>query len=795
MKSLTSLIRKAIVIIFGINIIYLSGCILYYREDFSLDKTVYNKTVDLKYIYIENDNEEPSVNFNSEITKLFEKVESNEDDRFWLKDTELTNTEITINPEHFIIDSENPESWINKNTLFYDIRLTLSLYLNYYHHELTRRDNKNDISIPFHWVDWINLDYLNNDDLLLPLKDRRDCHWMENFIDKHRFKFPELKCINNADITPNMLRDYGFDNHDQLPGYIMHAFTLRRGTIDVRLAQAKSYIMTNLPNPFKLVFLNKNNGTYEVNVDQTSKTRILKSNLLYKYLENNNLIKDGKLPKKLTLDPVKEFQILKQNIEPHYLTKLSDVYGLYETLHNVDVSKTRNLPIPKDAFQYNPDYLDVQLQVFDELSRIQHLDFIQESYVRSLKLSKERNTNTEDVYFRQATLWHDHDEDNIDQDKGYHYDWRFFTGTLTGKRKGWTDKELVLRQEVILDRLSRSWFRFAHEKGLISWIMHGPLLSWYWNGLMFPFDDDLDIQMPARDLARLGELYNQTLVIEDLEEGFGKFLIDVGTFVHNRDISKRENHIDARFIDVDSGLYIDITGLSTSDAKIPSEFENDHEFVDIHEETRNDEIYNDRRKHWYKHEQLSPLKYTSMGGVPMFMPNDISKRLIFEYPGGITKPEFHNWFFIPKINLWVNKESLIEVFDSNDFRKMSQKQKEHGSVDDEKLSQLILDMDESQILKLLSNDDEVLCEYYKTKSITDIHSKEKEYLFEITEKTDGDPNDPSYKKLMVADKQLEGEEFDKYNRFIHANMKMTKPLRKSLFQFEVVDQPLHHKET
>ena len=85
---------------------------------------------------------------------------------------------------------------------------------------------------------------------------------------------------------------------------------------------------------------------------------------------------------------------------------------------------------------------------------------------------------------------------------------------------------MEVREQIILDRLLRNWFKFAEAKGIVSWIAHGPLLSWYWDGLMFPFDIDIDLQMPSSELNRLAANYNMTLVIEDLNEGYGKYLID-----------------------------------------------------------------------------------------------------------------------------------------------------------------------------------------------------------------------------------------------------------------------------
>ncbi|MCG8711191.1 LicD family protein, partial [Brenneria sp. 4F2] len=50
----------------------------------------------------------------------------------------------------------------------------------------------------------------------------------------------------------------------------------------------------------------------------------------------------------------------------------------------------------------------------------------------------------------------------------------------------------------------------------------------------------------------------------DPREGNGKFLVDVGTSITVRTHGNDQNNIDARFVDIDSGLYVDITGLSVS---------------------------------------------------------------------------------------------------------------------------------------------------------------------------------------------------------------------------------------
>ncbi|KAI5949627.1 hypothetical protein KGF54_005505 [Candida jiufengensis] len=89
-------------------------------------------------------------------------------------------------------------------------------------------------------------------------------------------------------------------------------------------------------------------------------------------------------------------------------------------------------------------------------------------------------------------------------------------------------------------------------------------------------------------------------------EGFGKCLTETNTYIYNRDFSGGDNYIDARFIDIDSGIYIDITGISKS-SSLPSKEYDEHPEIGIQKFGAEDEIYNDRRKHFHTLDQLSPL--------------------------------------------------------------------------------------------------------------------------------------------------------------------------------------------
>lgn len=728
----------------------------------------------------ESDPQEDSKNYKQQIERLVEDVRIDKDHKHWLHNTELTHTSVEVNPKDFFSDTDSPTAWCNKNTLFQDPRVTLALYINQVRHLLSQEGvNPNEVLVPFAWSDWVDLTALN-DELEKPLDQRNDCRWVRQYSNMaRRAPLEALRCLDNDDITPRMLSRFGFKRHEQLPGFVSYGFSEKRAFHKVRLAQAKTYLLTHMPNPYLIAFLNKDGGTYEVMVDSNEEKngRIVTTGLMNEYMLRN-LPAGAKTPDKWTFDPVVEYGALK-NITPKHLTEDEDPLKMYKTLHKKSGSKL--LLLPDTAFDYTAANLSRQRILLQRLAGQKTLTKREEIYLQSIEESINRNTFTEWPYFRQSTLDFRKDAANKGNDRGYHYDWRFFNGALNYDYPGWTPQERTTRTTVILHRLLRNWFRFAEAKGLVSWIMHGPLLSWYWNGFMFPFDNDIDIQMPVQELIRLGEKYNQTLVVEDIDEGFGKFIIDVGTFIHNRDISRRENHIDARLIDVDTGIYIDITGLSTSNAPVPDQY------YDLGLLDREDEkpVFNDRRKHYYTLDQLSPLKFSQMSGVPLYVPNQISERLTFEYPSGMINTEFHDWHFVPKVNLWVSAESVKTAFDANDYKK--------GDAKDmrTRLTNLVLDMTDEEVFMLLQNNEAILTEYYLTRNLTSMHAKEKEFLFE---KNKPEIQHKFQRPLTMIDKQIKGKEKKSYDNFVNENMKMTKPLRKPLFQYEHIEQPQHHHE-
>ncbi|PSK38894.1 hypothetical protein C7M61_002199 [Candidozyma pseudohaemuli] len=689
---------------------------------------------------------------------LFLKVRNNPK-KYWLSDAaELHYLDADV-PLDQVMPTEQSKT---DNTLWYDPRFTLSVYLN----ELINNDGKEDMPVyPFHWSDWIDLTGMNK---YFVDQDRMTCNKLKSRIRGR----PDVLyfCKDKHELSTGDIERMGWTSLEQVPDAVIFAHCKHDHNTynDHRSYMAKSYGLTNLPKPLKVIILNKESGTYEFYVDQSKgpEQRLKNSGLTDRFLRQalgTSAQAVAKAGNTFTVNHMKLYKKLLGKVKPKMLPKDDDPYGVYQVTHN----NKGDLPLNAEIFHYDRSSVDDQIRQYEGRS---NLSVMEQNYLAGLRECAPYNDETELTYFKEPTL-NTKEYRNKDNDVGWHYDWRFFTDALMYDKEGWTRAERTVRTNIILERLLRNWSRFVEEKGLVSWIEHGPLLSWYWDGLMFPYDNDIDVQMPVMELLRLSRDYNQTLVLEDPSEGYGKFLIDIGTYVHNRGISKKENHIDGRFIDVDSGIYIDITGLAKSEASLPQEYK-DNPIVEKLDGDLEAEVYNDRRKHFYTLEQLQPLHYSMISGVPVFIPQQIENRLRFSYKKGLEDYEFNGWLFVPSIGLWLPKEKVIEVLEKAEYTR-------EGKEEKELLIEATKNLTEEQILKLLQDDD-TLVEYFFTVDYTEFHSKEMDFLF--------DKNGKDSKKLQVASVRNRYKELTK-------NINMRSPMRKCLFEYEKYDRIKHHSET
>lgn len=135
--------------------------------------------------------------------------------------------------------------------------------------------------------------------------------------------------------------------------------------------------------------------------------------------------------------------------------------------------------------------------------------------------------------------------------------------------------------------------------------------------LPFPWDTDLDIQTTLFGLKQLWAL-NGTVFL-------GKFLLDVNPNSNIRQIPTHiqytVNVIDARFIDTDTGLFIDVTAIT--EIMLPRNTKRLGRNADAN--------YGCKSPHYYQYDELFPLKRTLLQGIPVNRPNLPITYLYFEY--------------------------------------------------------------------------------------------------------------------------------------------------------------------
>ncbi|KAL8724313.1 MAG: hypothetical protein Q9181_006882 [Wetmoreana brouardii] len=231
---------------------------------------------------------------------------------------------------------------------------------------------------------------------------------------------------------------------------------------------------------------------------------------------------------------------------------------------------------------------------------------------------------------------------------GNHYDSRFHHGI----------QDYADRKNTQLHML-RAYLTFFNENHLETWLAHGTLLGWWWNGKMLPWDWDIDTQVSGSTLSYLAEHYNGTQYnyISNEEPAVERsYLLDINPASVERERGNGLNIIDARWIDTRNGLYIDITGLS---------------------ETHPDDqpgLWVCKNYHRYRTTDLYPMRETMYEGVVAKVPYAYDRILTQEYEAKalvLTDYEGHRWDPIVKEWLQKSEEELAE-----EKREKEEKEKE-----------------------------------------------------------------------------------------------------------------------
>jgi hypothetical protein len=514
---------------------------------------------------------------------------------------------------------------------------------------------------------------------------------------------PSKFCLNNAELPE------GLDNGNKIhPGFNVFG-TPGRTTRDFDVTVGASFLYSYAPPPEQIIFLTKD-GSYKVG---TSKRRRLMDNgLVEAYLSRS---------KTRTLDVLREFKTLQRSVSAVHDEVISDY----------------NIKIPEESFTFDHDTIMKDLE--ERLNgKSPKLTPIQTKYYESLAFSRQAVAeNKVTKYFHESRI--------IGTLLGDHYDWRFTNGVHYG----------AYEQTLVLHRLVRTWLSFCRKNGVTTWVAHGSLLSWYWNGIAFPWDNDIDVQVPVMDLHKLSMEFNQTLVVEDVEDGYGRYFLDCGTFISLRDRGNGLNNIDARFIDVDTGLYIDITGLAISNASPPERYKTnlpkDWKSDDNVEKNTFLKTYNCRNNHFSSYDELSPLIRTLVEGEIGYVPKKYADILKVEYSKGMLSKKFSGHVFVPQLRLWVkeddiyyfllDKDKWVEVnsfsesykdttegtdkfnfkYELTEAEKKQFKKIKSGLNDDD--LKTMFELPPKDLIKFMSKDD-VFMSFYTTFEFTQFHEEE-----------------------------------------------------------------------
>lgn len=431
---------------------------------------------------------------------------------------------------------------------------------------------------------------------------------------------PKDYCISDKDLPA----DHD-DGNSARPGFNVFK-PPGRVTEDLGIIMGKSYLYSFAPPPSQVIFLTSD-GSYNLTL-RRQKNGLLSNGLVQNYLESSQ---------EKSINVFDEFAELQATHEPNK----NFVINEYE--------------IPLEPSDFNVNFEQIVSEYENILDQGQKLSTNEFNYLQSLRYSIDRVKNGgPPKYFAESRLFN--------TPIGDHYDWRFFNGIQYG----------TYEQTLTLHHLVRAFFSFCRKNGINTWDAHGSLLSWYWDGMAFPWDNDIDVQMPIYDLHKLSRDFNQTLVVEDLNDGVGRYFIDCGSFITLREKGNGNNNIDARFIDVDTGLYIDITGLAISKTKAPERYTKKYPeemFKDVEDHTKVNElmqVYNCRDNHFYNLHELNPLIKTTIEGEIGYVPKRFTDILNQEYSSGLSLKKFAHHVFLQQLRLWIKEEDLFYFFNDRD---------------------------------------------------------------------------------------------------------------------------------
>ncbi|KAG9699886.1 hypothetical protein KCU95_g1172, partial [Aureobasidium melanogenum] len=192
-----------------------------------------------------------------------------------------------------------------------------------------------------------------------------------------------------------------------------------------------------------------------------------------------------------------------------------------------------------------------------------------------------------------------------------------------------------------LTTLMQTYLSTMNDIGAETWIMHGSLLGWFWNRKIMPWDSDVDVQMTEKSMGHLSDFYNMTVHHYKLP-GFPEgrdYMLEINPHWRNISTTDKLNVIDARWIDMSNGLFIDITTLHHNKTAEALGIEGAMMCKD---------------RHHFNFTDIFPLRESVFENTPVKVPYAYTDLLAEEYGSkALVKTTFENHHFDQEKMEWI----------------------------------------------------------------------------------------------------------------------------------------------
>ena len=176
------------------------------------------------------------------------------------------------------------------------------------------------------------------------------------------------------------------------------------------------------------------------------------------------------------------------------------------------------------------------------------------------------------------------------------------------------------------------------DLGAETWIIHGTLLGWWWNRKSLPWDSDVDVQMTATTVGFLASYYNMTVHMYKRKQ----YMLEINPRYTDGSFEDKLNVIDGRWIDMQTGLFIDITA------------------VRVKAGTRG-EVLASKDKHEESTWDLFPLRESLFEGMPVKVPYNYVELLQREYGRKALTTLEHSGYVLAARLLHLKRKGLLMI--------------------------------------------------------------------------------------------------------------------------------------